>query len=202
MTTQPNYLQYLTSAKQAKVAEQLRRAGYQVEEQKREKDTVFDLVATKAGRSTVYEFKSAGQPRFSREQLIKLQTVAANAGYRYQFRIVVAVPPPRVDIEVEGLEAALFEYLLDHFPSELDTLSSHTLIEAVSDISISSIHVGRGGVQLSGAASVSVQLQYGGSSDSTSSLDSFPMTFSALVDGNGSVQSVSELEIDTSDFYE
>ena len=199
MTSQPDYLRYLESAKQAEVADQLRRDGFQVEQEKRLNDVVFDLVATKGGRTTAFAFKSAGHSRFSREEFRKLNAAAATAGYKLQ--IVVAAPPPRVNVEVDDLADHLLQYLIEHMPSELDSLSTHTVIEGMHDLAIENIQVGHGRIHVSGSASVDVTLQYGSSmDDGTSNSDAFPFRFTAVLDTDGGLREVDTLEFDTSDF--
>ncbi len=200
MTTQPDYLRYLEAAKQAEVADQLRREGYLVEQHKLIGNETFDLLATKHGRTTAYEFKSAGHRRFSKQELNKLQQTAAQAGYT--FRMVVAVPPPRVDVEIERLSEYLLAHLVADIPSELDLLSSQTVIDSVHDISVESVKVHHGEITVTGSANVVVTLQFGGSSDSVSNIDAFPFHFEAILDADGALASIQNIHVDVSSFSE
>jgi Holliday junction resolvase len=202
MTQQPEYLRYLESAKQAEVAEQLRAEGFTVETYKQLGDVQFDLIARKGPKAIAYEFKSGQTARTNREQLNRLQRAAKDAGL--EFRIVVVTPPPRVRVEVEQLTEELQDYMINHaFLDELDSLSTHTRIDEVSDLEISDIHIGNGEIRVAGSGSVGVELQYGGDSDGVpSSGDAFPFRFRAVLTPEGQLKSVEELSVDTSSFYE
>jgi hypothetical protein len=154
MTQRPDYLRYLESAKQAEVAERLRSEGFTVEAEQLLDDVRFDLVARKGSRSIAYEFKAGRFPKSKRADLERLQRAAKQAGW--EFHVVLVNPPPRVHVEIENLAERLAERLPERlaeqlhehmvngdFPDELDTLSTHTRVDGVSDLEISEIHVGR-----------------------------------------------------------
>jgi hypothetical protein len=214
MTQRPDYLRYLESAKQAEVAERLRAEGFTVETGQALGDVSFDLVARKGSRSIAYEFKAGRFPKSNRADLERLQRAAKRAGW--EFHIVVVNPPPRVHVEIdnlaerlaEKLPERLAEQLHDHmandsFPDELDTLSTHTRVDGVSDLEISEIHVGNGEIRVGGIGSVDVELKYGsGSDDIPSSGDSFPFDFKVVLSPDGHLKYVEKLNVDTTSFYE
>ena len=197
MTSRPEYLLYLEAARRAEIADRLRQQGYSIEFEKRVGSVVFDLVASKVGKTIVYEIKSAQEPKSDRTMLLQLQQVAKELGY--ELRIAIAVPPRKVNVEIDDLTEQLQDYMTNDFPSELDSLSTHTTLDEVTDIDVSDIHVGHGEIRVGGTGSVEVGLQFGGHADEPAlSGDSFPFTFSAILSPEGRLLSVPELSIDTS----
>jgi len=88
----------------------------------------------------------------------------------------------------------------------LDSLSTHTRIEEVSDVDIESIHFTRDYILAYGTGAVSVSLQYGSDGDldrgdGVESNDSFPFTFTARLNPNGTILELQDFEVDTSSFY-
>jgi hypothetical protein len=202
VTQQPDYLRYLESAKKAEFAERLGAEGFTVETEQSLGDVRFDLVARKGLRSIAYAFKAGRSAKSSRERIERLQQAAKQAGW--EFRIVVVNPPPRVHVEVERLAEQLQDYMINEsFPDELDTLSTHTRIDGVSDLEISDIRVGHGEIRVEGTGSVDVELKYGSDSDDIpSSGNAFPFEFRVVLSADGQLHSVEELNVDTSSFYE
>ena len=201
MTQYPQYLRYLEEAKREEVADNLRSKGFVVETEKQVGDVRFDLFAHKGNQGLVYEFKSAGSKRLSRDALLRLQNSAKNSGY--EFHMVIVNPPPRVNIEIPKLRKELLDYMInENFPNELNSLSSNTLIDNVVDVEISDIRLDDSGLHVEGTGPVDFTLQYGGSADSTSSSDAYPFEFSAALNPDATLASVERLDVDTSSFYE
>ena len=63
------------------------------------------------------------------------------------------------------MDQIIFENLLNNFPTELDTLSTHTSLESVNNVDIESINVQSAGITLSGSASLDLDLQFGSNYD-------------------------------------
>lgn len=204
MTQQPSYFRFLEAAKQAETAEALRADGFSVIQELRIGDTQFDLVAEKGSQKLAYEFKAGRSSKTRKDNLQRLQEVAAQQGW--QFRIVVVNPPPRVHVEVDHLQQHLLEYLMDRVPDELDQLSTHTRVCGLSDVEISDLRMTDEDVRVTGTGSVDVELKYGSGSDQGSGeggqlYDSYPLRFTATLMSTGELQSVN-LTVDTSSFYE
>lgn len=201
MTQYPDYLRYLESAKQSELADQLRLDGYEVETDKIIGDGSFDLVARRGDQAIAYEIRSVGSRRVTKEVLRGLQESAKRAGL--EFRIVIVNPPPRVKIQIPLLKSELLDYVTNQsFPDELNSLSTHTLIEDVVDIEISDIRIDQVGIHVEGNGTIDVTLQYGGSLESTSNSDAFPFAFSAMLNPDASLASVEHLTVDTSSLSE
>lgn len=203
MTDQPNYLRYLESAKQAELAAQLRQNGFSVETDKQQGDLHFDLVATKDGRTIVYEFKSARKAKLDRATMKRIQEAAKAAGF--EFRIIVVNPPPRVNVEINNLSSQLLDHVVNQeFPQELYSLASNVMIDDLADIEISDIRVSESGINVKGTGTIEVTLEYGGGAarDGVTSSDAYPFRFAASLESDNTLRSVDEFVVDTSSFYE
>jgi hypothetical protein len=180
--------------------------GYKVRDHARLGDHEADMIATRGKEHVVLEFKSGPWSASKEQQAAGLRNyVAHKLGGR--FVLVWAPPPVERQIEVTGLEAELCSHLMENLPAELDELSTHTRVEAVSDLEITSIHLEPGSTQIHGSALVEVDLQYGSDSDvdhdeGGTTSDSFPFEFILGVDDELKITQVEKLEIDTSGFYE
>jgi len=197
----PDYARYLESAKRAELGEELRQEGFSVETDKVFDDVQFDLIATKEGKTKAFELRSVGSWKFDRESLRRLRDKARAEGF--EFHIVIVNPPPRVNVEIDDLASQLHAYLIHHPLDELRSLSTHTSVSAVYDLSISDIHVGKGEIRVAGVGTLEVELQYGSDSDDIpSAADSYLFRFKAILNAMGQLQGVEEISVDTSTFYE
>ena len=180
--------------------------GYAVETDARLGEHQADLVARRGKQIIVSQFKSASWAPGKDKAVAALREYVIKH-LKAQFQLVWAAPPAERVIEIEGLEEQLCEHLMDSLPSELDELSTHTQIEAVSDVDVSSIILRSDTTEVHGTALVEVQLIYGSDSDreddgGAESSDSFPFRFVLELDGDRKIGKVEELAVDTSDFYE
>ena len=114
---------------------------------------------------------------------------------------------------LDGLEKAVDQHLLKKVISEtiveLDELATHHLVEEVNVDSVVVVDIGPTDVTLEIDGNVGVELQYGSSSDVRNDIgavmsDSFPFTASMCVRFKrplGSEATISDLKVDTSDWY-
>jgi hypothetical protein len=203
MSTQSEYVLHLLALKRAETKLNLERQGYQVATDVEIEDQHADLVVKKLGETVLYEFKVSPDLRKDSEQIRRLQSLAAKNGY--SFKLVVVSPPKQRSIEVEGLESTLTSYLLNApIPDDLDTLASAVFIEDVVDLDIAEIDLRKDAIEIAGDATIEVRLEYGGGEerDGVTSHDSFPFKFRATLNLDLEIQSLDELQIDTSSFYE
>jgi hypothetical protein len=203
MTRYPEYLRYLEEAKRAEIADTLRSEGFSVETEKQIGDVRFDLFAQKGNHSLVYEFKSVGSKRLTRDELVKLQRSAKESGY--EFHMVVVNPPPRVTVEVENLASELLDYAINGtYLDDIQALSGNTIIDNITDLDISDIRVSDSGTKVKGTGTIDVILEYGGgeSKDGATMSDAYPFRFAVSLEPDGSLASVDEFVVDTSSFYE
>jgi hypothetical protein len=139
---------------------------------------------------------------------VSVSQLAAVADLRRQHEVLAtsllrATGAADDDVFREEVEQALYSAVSDEMPAALDTLSSGTSIHSIADVHIECVDVQRGGVRVAGAASVSVELHWGGGRDGVDTTMSFPMTFDVALDrSHASANRVMRLDVDTSSFYE
>lgn len=68
-------------------------------------------------------------------------------------------------IGCEKMGQLLFDYLLDNVPDELDALSTHTILEGISDVEIDSEDSCGEVITVKGKATIEVELNYGSDYD-------------------------------------
>ena len=102
----------------------------------------------------------------------------------------------------------LYDNLLDSvingkLPTEMDDISSQTIIRDLCDIEFSKVTRQGSETRIEGTATIEVELNYAGGSqrDGVTSNASYPMTFNVVVDENGDIQS-GKISVDISSFYE
>ena len=117
---------------------------------------------------------------------------------------MIVNPPRAVAVEIEGLANKMFDYLVDHLPSDLDELSSGTRIVNVVDVDIDSIDVTVNGIRVTGSGIVEVELEHDGGEerDGLTWGTSFPLTFDVELDHTLDIADAYEMRVDTSSFYE
>jgi len=164
-----------------------------------------DLIARKGDNLIVVEFKMGNWPaqRTDEVRQIRNEVVHRLGG---KFNLVVVAPPKEKDIEIEGIEDVLYNIFLENL-GELDELSTHTHVEEVSDVTITSINIEQNQTQVQGEGIVSVELNWGSSSDRTSdegatSYDSFSFDFSIILDKDLKPIEIEHLKVDVSGYYE
>jgi Holliday junction resolvase len=193
---------YLEAEKIEQLADDLSRAGYVVEREVRIGDQRFDLIAQRNGERLAFEVKARSRLQESAGQLARLRAAARQAGVD-SFRLVVVNPPREVDVTIEGLNWELTRYLQEHLPSELDQISSETIVEDVSDIQIGVADLRRSGIHVRGTAAVDVQLNYDGGAqrDGLTETDSFPFTFDIELGADWKLAHMNEIEVNVDSFY-
>lgn len=196
---------YLEKAAIEEFAAKLREQGYEVEIEASLGSYRTDLIARQDGKITVYEFKSGPWPEDKAKRVRELRNhVVHEKGGK--FELVLVNPYREVPLHVEGLEHLLVEAIREN-PGPLDSLSTHTLVDEVDDIQISSLDIGPGEVSLAGDGIVYVELNYGSRSDrshdfGTNMFNSFPFTFTARLNKELHPVEKPKILVDTSSFYE
>lgn len=193
--------QYLEAAKVEELVGQLHGQGYAVLDRPERKNSAYDIVASRGGRKIAIAVKARSALRADAERLNELRQQAQAQGYA-EFRLVVVNPPRERTVEIDGLDNALRHYLSDNFPDELDSLSSQTSLDDISEIDISSLLVTPSQILVAGTGIIEVTLEYGGKSDGLSFETSFPFDFGVTLDRELNVIEADELAIDTSSFRE
>lgn len=165
-----------------------------------------DLVARRGQETVVFEFKSGSTTAAKTKAIQQLHDYAVHT-LGAQFRLVWIAAPRDKIVEVEGLEQKLCDHMIDNLPAELDSLSTHTLVENVSDVLITSVTVRRNSVTISGEGTVEVELSYGSAGDAArgdggSFSDSYPFEFNVVLNPVLEIVEILRLDVDTSSFYE
>lgn len=184
--------------------EEYLKSGWKVStDEKLGKDTA-DLIARKGKKTLVFEIKASDYTAKEKKHVERLRHEAVEMGY--EFRLVIANPPKERSVEIIGLDQLFFTHFINETPDELNELSSATVIEDVYDIDIDELTINEGkNIEAKGKGIVSVTLQYGPSSDSSSMGDSYPFAFAAILvieDEKLRIEEINELSVDTSSFYE
>ncbi len=183
-------------------ANQLRSDGYTVEPGKCF-DTgtsrfQFDLYAEKNGDTRVYEFKVIGNKQEQNIQRFQEYSRAIGA-----VPIVVYVNPPKSkNIEIDNLGEIILSYICgEGTPPELDSLSSHSEIEDIQIDELNEVTISAESMTAAGDAVVYVNLNHGSRSDEACMTENFPMTFTAKLNSDLSIEHL-EYAIDTSSWSE
>lgn len=109
------------------------------------------------------------------------------------------------EFDFDDIAQLLYEYLCDNFPDELNSLSTHTMLEEVTDVEIDSKVVSGETITINGKGWIEVELNYGSESDrwsgdGDSQSDSFKFTFQATI--SDKIITYASFEFDLDHFYE
>ncbi len=207
MEIRQQYLQkYLHDIALDQLAADYTAKNYQVtREEHFDQNHQADLVARKGDEVIVVEVKTGKLTADRRKKLAQLGDYARTKNYK--FLVVIATPPKPKRIDVPELDQLLLDYLIDHFPDELSALSSRTRITDVLGGTTDEIQVQQDGrVRAKGSGVLSVSLSSGPQNDSVESVETFPFTFDVTLDRVSGkelmIETMNDLAIDTSDFYE
>lgn len=191
---------FLEHAAAEELAENLVGDGWVVEREVQVGDNRVDLVARRGNEAVFYLFKVAGStsPADWADHLIALQQLARQNNAT--FRLVMVRPPRQMELEIEGVERMLFEWLAQHPPMEIEDIAGHTLIDGVGSVDLTSVRISGTIAEVSGEAILEVTLQTGGGEEIGS--ESFPFNFSATLDlATESAEDIDVHEVDTTSWY-
>ena len=124
-----------------------------------------DIVARKNQEQIVIEVKTGKLNAEKKEKIANLADYVRSLG-GYKFVIAIAATPPKEKkLEIAELEQLITNYFHQDLPSELDSLSTHTRPDEVSDIDIDEINISSKSIFIKGNGVVSVEMQFGSDSD-------------------------------------
>ncbi len=178
--------------------------GYLVYEDYRFGKFVCDLYVEKDDVKIAFEIKSRQICNNSKQHMDAMRQYLQKMGVHY--RVVIAPRPVQRQIVVEEIEQTIFQALLDNLPSELDSLSTHTVPQEVEEVFIDSIKLNKGGlIEITGSSEVVVDLEYDNLGDEELMFtESIPFNFNGILEyddkGNVRLQKFTKLEFDTSLF--
>ncbi len=188
------------------VEEKYKDDGYVVEREREIESYKTDLTAKRGNELIVIEFKNGpwDAKKSSRVKQLRNHVVHELGG---KFNLVWAMPPKEKSIEIEDFEQKLLMALINDFPSEIDSLSTHTQIEEISDAFISDIAVRKNIIEIKGMGTIEAELNWGSDSDRDNDAggtfsDSYPFEFELILNDKHEIIDIVCLKIDTSSFYE
>jgi hypothetical protein len=176
------------------IEETLRAQGYEVKRNGLFDDLRADLVARRGDETLVCEIKSPreGGKAWARE-VARLRERAVARGAR--FHLVFVRPPRESRIEIEGIASILEEALSTHMPDQLRALVGNAANGEVSQVTIDRIEVRPHEMEVGGEATVTVDLR---SHEGGFSREDFPFMFEILLDRDGRLTNVVDLQVDLS----
>jgi len=199
-------LGYLRAAKLEQVVRELESQGYAVQLEvpvgSEPNAPRFDILAQRGEETVAVEIKVAGASKSSAEQIAHLRKVARSQGIK-EFQVVVAHPPQTVVAEVEGLEAELERYLIEHMPESLLSDFPQARIEEISDLGLDELTVGTDEINVAGDGLIAVNLAFGGGEehDGLDVHERFPFQFTATLDAARRIVAAN-VTVDTSSWWE
>lgn len=211
MEIKKQYIQeYLHAIAIRQIAEEYVQKGYQVGTNETLGNYEADLIARRGEETIVVEVKT-GRMTPERKHAIAQLGNYVRKQRNYKFLVAIATPPKEKKLEIAEIEGLLTEYLSNHFPSELDELSTHTQLEEVTDIDIDEISIDRNLIFVKGDGVINVKLQFGSGGDQDSDngfmdYESFSFDFKITLaydrEEKLQIAKVEKLEIDTSSYHD
>lgn len=203
---------YLIKSFERATLEQLtddyREKGYTVKREVLVGPYRVDLVASKGDENVYVELKTHGESSDAKRRIKEMADYFKDVP-NSKFIVVVSRIPEFKKIEFDDLESVLAEFFILNFPSELDELSTHTMIDEVHDVSVSEVIIQDGELHILCTGMVGVTLQYGSDLDQEPGDEpmymSFPFKFKGAISYDGSeysVENCDDLVIDTDAYYE
>ena len=189
------------------IADDYREKGYTIKKDAQVGPYRVDLAATKGDETVYIEIKTHSENPEAKRR-IKAMADYFKTLPNSKFFVVVSRIPEFKTIEFDDIEPVLTDFFMLNLPSDLDALSTHTLIDEVHDVSISQISIQDGEFFIVCTGMVGVTLQFGSNMDQEEGDEpipmSFPFKFKGAIGYNGKhywVEDCDELEVDTDAFY-
>lgn len=196
----------LQDAKISELIDNYTKRGFVVQKTQPENHDNYDLVLrNEAKRQTVaFEVKLLPLDNESKDAIERLRQQAQNMGY--EFHLVTIARPTRYSIDIEWLDSALIEYLINNPIEDIGELATHTHYENVEthvealtiaeDTAIARVH-----------GTIDVELQYGSNSDLANDIGmaashSFPFEGELELDVTTQSINTADLHVDLSEWVE
>jgi hypothetical protein len=109
------------------------------------------------------------------------------------------------DLLCKEIESLMFDDIIkDGIPSDLDVLSTHTMIDEASAIKIDTQRIDESSAFISGSGKIAVTLHYGSirENDDLDRCKSFPFHFELVIDMDSKKIVRSKYDFDTDSYYE
>ncbi|XWN38591.1 MAG: DNA/RNA nuclease SfsA [Balneola sp.] len=164
------------------IAEEYQSKGYKISREVSLGKFRADLIAFKDKEKIIFEVKTTQMSSFDKKRLAEF-TDYINTLENCTLRILIARPPKDKKIIIDGFEELLLNYLISNMPHELDEISTHTIIDSISDLEIHELLLREKNVmRITGFGVIDVELQFGSGGDQRRgdghiAFDSFPFDF-------------------------
>lgn len=197
---------YYHSAAVDQLCNQYKKRGYEVTVEERIGNYRVDMVARKGDSMLFFEVKT-GDVRSETKARIKEMGKYLKEEYPNSRFLLVAFRYPDEDtIIIDNIENILYNFLVGYgIPSDLDELSTHTVIEDIEDVLIYKVEITKDAISFECEGRIGVQLNYDNDDSDASFNMSFPFTLRGVLEyHNGDLVMVGldVFEADTSEFYE
>ena len=154
---------YPEEVKLEQLTAELEGQGYRVEREALLGDQRVDLLAERGDERLAFAVKARSRLGESGEELERLREAALN-GEVTGFRVVVAVPPHKVNVTIDNLRSELLAYIVEHrsqleheTPETVQPFASVTKFVDVIDIVIDAVEMHPSRIRVQGRAWADVE---------------------------------------------
>ena len=189
------------------IADDYREKGYAVKTDVKVGEFRVDIAASKNGLTSYIEVKT-GKENPDAKRRIKAMADYFKTIPDAKFLLIVSRYPEPKKIVFNDIEQVLYDFFIESH-TDLDSLSTHTRVNDISDVSIDEIRIQREFFSIVCNGMVGATMQYGADSEQEPGDDpvcmSFPFRFKGTVRFDGRtyiVDECEELTIDMDAYYE
>jgi hypothetical protein len=196
--------QYLEQAKLEELSQLLQQQGFIVKREVPLGNLRLDLTAERGTEKVAYEVVASDSLGVDSERIASLRNLALKAGYR-ELRLSVVSPPRTIEVDIDGFEETLSEYMQNPLPTDLDVLSTHTEFRGVDELELDSIDINRTRIRVVGSGVADIVLNFGNAMDEEDSAgihESVTFDFDISLNHELRIADVHFVEFDTSSIHE
>lgn len=194
---------YLEKLRIEEIVENLYKHGFNVTKDADINGKHIDIIAQQGEKITAFEVKYYQNVDKEYIRNINDFKIALKDRGIDNLELIVVKDERKKQIDFEELNNLLFEYLVNNFPDDLDSLSSNTILNEISSLEIYNVAIELSGIEMKGSCLIDVELTYGGGGDDGFEAEfSFPAEFEVVLSGNPLSIDNAHIDIDTSEFYE
>lgn len=150
-------------AKKLELIDFYKKRNFKILDEATYNDKRYDLlVQSRQGKFIAFDFKIYPVSREEIETVNK--RFSESVGDKVDFRLITVVPPRQKEIEIDWISEVLSDYLNENIPDEIESESTHSIIEEV-EVEINKIIISNGKADLSLEGKILVELQFGSDGD-------------------------------------
>lgn len=139
--------------------------GYKVSKNYRIDNYIADLFCQNESESIVIEIRGTGmRNKGSIDDIITRKNKMIKK-YKYKFKVEYFYIPQEKNIEVDDIENIIFQEIFENMDSYFDQLSTHTVLDEISNVEIYKIDIRKESIDINGTAEVGLELQWGSDAD-------------------------------------